>query len=254
MNKECVDGVILILSCQKHKETRLKDFKLKKNTYLNWKVIYVIGDLFLSENYILKNNILFLKTEDSYIHLLKKLSLSIKYLNEIYNIKNGILRCGDDLIFNEKKLINFIEGPKYDFYGKAYCGKNFIVKELDFLKITKIDNFMINYYKNHKEDFSNPQHNLKNVNIELYLKRPKIWGPAGVIYYLSNKSCKILIDHMEKINYNIFHYDEFTKSYPYTIEDCAVTFIMYFNKINFTNNNDFFDTPNSIVKHTNKYK
>ena len=59
---------------------------------------------------------------------------------------------------------------------------------------------------------------------------------------------------MEKIKYNIFHFDNFTKSYPYTIEDTAVTYIMYLNQITFKDSQIFFDTPNSIVKHTNKYK
>lgn len=248
-----IDGIILVLSCKKHMKTRLNEINLK-NQYNNWKVIYVIGDLFMDKSYILDGNILWIKCEDSYIHLLKKLTLSIKYLYEIYKIKEGILRCGDDLIFNEEKLIRFLKNKKYDFYGKAYCGNNKIINDIDFLKVTRDDDFMVKYYKNHKEDFTNIQHNLQNVDIAKYTRRPKIWGPAGIIYYLSNKACNILIHHMDSINYDVFYYDEFSKSYPYTIEDCGVTFIMYYNKIDFINNNDFFDTKNSIVKHTNKYK
>ena len=59
---------------------------------------------------------------------------------------------------------------------------------------------------------------------------------------------------MENINYNIFHLDKFTNSYPYIIEDVGITFIMYYNKIQFINNPNFFDTKNSIVKHTNYNK
>ena len=58
ISKKNVDGVILILSCQKHKNTRLKEFTLSKTSYNNWEVIYVIGDLFLNENYILDGNLL----------------------------------------------------------------------------------------------------------------------------------------------------------------------------------------------------
>lgn len=251
---EQVGGIILVLSCQKYIHTRLKEFKLNKDKYEDWKVIYVIGDITLDNDYELKGNILYINCEDSYIHLLKKLALSIKYLYNIFSIKEGILRCGDDLIFNEKKLIEFINGEKYDFYGKAYCGKDFIIEDINILKETKNDYFMVNYYNSHKEDYNNIHHNLKDIDIKQYIKRPAIWGPSGIIYYISNKSCNILIDHMEQIKYNIFHFDDFTKSYPYTIEDCGVTFIMYYHKIKFTNNKDFFDTPNSIVKHTNKYK
>ena len=52
ISKKNVDGIILVLSCQKHKNTRLKEFSLSKTSYNNWEVIYVIGDLFLKENYV----------------------------------------------------------------------------------------------------------------------------------------------------------------------------------------------------------
>jgi len=250
-----VEGIILVLSCQKHLNTRLKEFKLPKDEYLNWKVIYVIGDLFVEKDYEIRNkNFLYIKCEDSYIHLLKKLVLSIKYLHNIYTIKQGILRCGDDLVFNETMLEQFLTSEKYDFYGKAYCAQNYTPHDLNLLKKTRIDPFMLQYYINHQEDFDNPQHNLKGIIISKYLKRPDVWGPAGIIYYLSNKACSVLIKHMEEINFNIWHLDEFTNSYPYTIEDCGVTYIMYFHKINFINNSNFFDTPNAIAIHTNKYK
>ena len=64
VSKKNVDGIILVLSCQKHKNTRLKEFSLSKTSYNNWEVIYVIGDLFLKENYILEGNLLYLRCED----------------------------------------------------------------------------------------------------------------------------------------------------------------------------------------------
>jgi len=250
-----VEGIILVLSCQKHLNTRLKEFKLPKNEYLNWKVVYVIGDFFMEKEYELReNNFLYIKCEDSYIHLLKKLTLSIKYLNQIYLIKQGILRCGDDLVFNESILESFLASKKYDFYGQSACGRNYISDNIDLLKKTTIDPFMCEYYKNHPEDFNDPQHNLNGVDIRKYLVRPDVWGPAGIIYYLSNYACDILVKHMDGIGFNIWHLDKFTNSYPYTIEDCGVTYIMYYHKVNFINNSNFSDTPLSIVKHTNKYK
>ena len=79
----------MILSCQKHKNTRLKEFSLSKTSYNNWEVIYVIGDLFLKENYILDGNFLYVRCEDSYLHLLKKLILAMKSVKELFNIKFG---------------------------------------------------------------------------------------------------------------------------------------------------------------------
>ena len=76
--------------------------------------MHVIGDFFLDANYKYENsenettngkNYLYIRCEDSYLHLLKKLALSIKAVYEIFNIKEGVLRCGDDLYFNEKNLV-----------------------------------------------------------------------------------------------------------------------------------------------------
>jgi len=259
-SKKDVNGIILILSCQKHKDTRLKEFSLPKTSYNNWEVVYVIGDLFLEKDYMLDGKFLYVKCEDSYLHLLKKLVLSIKYLRELFTIKEGILRCGDDLVFNEQNLIKFLhqKTKKYDYYGQAYNGKDYrcSIHTKNEVRKLKQDFFMIDYYKAHKDDFLNPQHNLKNVNISLYSMRPHIYGAGGVIYYISNKSCETLIRHMESIHYNILHYDRFTKSYPYTIEDCAVSFIMYINGIDFIHNWCFYDTPHreTIARHTNKFK
>lgn len=256
--KEVKQGIILILSCQKHMNTRLKKFKLSKNEYLNWKVIYVIGDLTQEIPYLLKDdNMLYIKCEDSYIHLLKKLSLSIKYINEIFNIKEGILRCGDDLIFNESKLIEFLKKEeKYDYWGYNPTMRNILPNEKKLKRIKK-DTFMLEYYKNHSEDFLNPNHGLQNLSIEKlkkYLVRPNIFGAAGTVYYISKKSSDIIINELEKINFNIFHFDEFSRSYPYIIEDVAIAYMMFRNNIEFINSKIFVDFPESICMHTNLFK
>ena len=255
-----VKGIILVLSCQKHVTTRLKQFKLPKDNYEDWKVIYVIGDLFLNTEYTLHENVLTIRCEDSYIHLLKKLVLALKYVYELYDIQEGVLRCGDDLIFNEQLLQLFLNSPKYDFMGKSPSKKSLLNKDItpELLKRTRHDTFMVNYYKTHLEDFDNPQHNLKNVNVSNYTKRPEIAiGPSGILYYISNRCCKLLISHMESIQYNIFHFDDFSQSYPYTIEDCAVSYILYFHHISFYHN-DYMYTMNpnviAISFHTNLYK
>jgi hypothetical protein len=272
--KKEVNGIILILSCQKHKETRLKEINLKNTSYMNWEVVYVIGDFFLQTNYCYENNettrgknYLYIRCEDSYLHLLKKLALSIKAVYEIFDIKEGVLRCGDDLVFNEKNLSIFLNSRKYDYYGQSACRKSYKCVNKNVLRNIGIDHFMTIYYKNHPEDFFNPQHNLKGIEVYSYAARPKIYGAIGVLFYLSNKACSVLVNHMEKINFNILHHDRFTKSYPYIIEDCGVAFIMYMNDIDFINTTEFiysgnsnepnmieFLKSNSIVIHTNKYK
>lgn len=208
----------------------------------------------MDSDYKFVDNFLYVKCEDSYLHLLKKVILSIKYIYQTHNIKEGILRCGDDLIFNEEKLLNFLQSKKPDYYGKSLENKSFVCNDINILKKIKRDKFMIKYYKTHKEDFNNPEHNLKNINVAQFQCHPVFYGALGVIFFISNKSCNILVSHFDSINCNIFHFDTFTKSYPYIIEDCGISFILFMNKIPFTNDTDLFDTENSMAIHTNKYR
>lgn len=257
-----VKGIILILSCNKYKLSRLKEFKLSKNNYNEYKVIYVLGDNRIDKKYILEDNFLIINCEDSYIHLLKKLVLALKYIYEIYDINEGVLRSGDDLYFNENKLLEFIDSKnKNDFIGNNWCKKSY-TPNINIPYQTRNDYFMVNYYKHNMDDFENPLHNLKNINITKYIKRPRIdIGVCGTLFYISNKCCKILVKHMEKINFDIFYFDKLTNSYPYTIEDCAVSFILYSNQIPFTCDKFFvkidkekIDNSKYIAIHTNKYK
>ena len=275
-----VDGIILVLSCQKHLHTRLKDLRLPKNEYAGWKVIYVIGDLFLDCDYTLRDDLMVVKCEDSYIHLLKKLGLALKYLYAVFDIKEGVLRANDDLIFNEAILESFVRSPKtmngrpIDFLGRSSSGTSVFERDLSFAnRPSSNSNHLVYYYNDHPEDFENPQHNIKGVDISKYTKQPSI--PAflfGPLYYLSNKASAILIEHLESVRYDVFHYDEKTDSYPYTIEDCGVSFIFYYKDIDFIHadnwhhNDDNFslrkdnvatnviNDTNVLAIHTNLYK
>jgi hypothetical protein len=287
-----VDGIILVISCQKYLLTRLKEINLKEN-YGNWKVINVIGDLFLDCDYKLEGNLLTIKCEDSYLHLFKKEVLSFKYLYEMFDIKEGILKCNDDLEFNENCLEVFLKSPKkhkindneyidIDYMGRSSNGRSMINHNFTCEPDKSCDDLcIVDYYNAHQEDLNNHHHNLKDVDIEKYKKRP--YTPTaihGPFMYLSNKSCKILINHMSNNNYNIYHYDNITDSYPYTLEDCAISFILLSNNINLIHQNNWHkemigsaayeafngtgadpdicgnikDSPNCIAFHTNKYK
>jgi hypothetical protein len=253
--KETVEGIILVFSCQKYLNSRLSKFQLPKDNYLGWKVIYVIGNLFLTENYVLDNNKLVIKCEDSYIHLLKKVVLGIEIVNAHFNIKQGILRSGDDLVYYEENLMKFLQGPKEDYMGIiasnhfSYEDKTKIKKHNDF--------FMINYYMNHRKDFQNPYHNLNFELIRNSFERPSIPYISGVLMYLSKNACEIIIAHMKKINYNVFAYDTNTSSYPYTIEDCGIGYILYINDIKMTPYPFYSNVYNEDFKvalHTNLHK
>ena len=76
------------------------------------------------------------------------------------------------------------------------------------------------------------QTKIKKIDRDYFLKickRPNVLGAGGCCFYISNKSCNILVKHMENINWNIFVKIEVTDTYPYTIEDVAISFILYFS-------------------------
>lgn len=252
---ETIEGVILILSCQKHRFNRMEKFKLPKTEYENWKVIYVLGDLSLNSLYSINGNILTINCEDSYLHLMKKFVMSLDIVFNLFTIKQGVLRAGDDLLFNEKRLLEFLSIPnKKKYMGWSPLQRNIIISKQMHIKETVNDNFMVNYYKNHPEDFDNPLHNLKNVDINKYTKRPKVSGAAGVLFFINNESCKILINKMKSINMDIFHYDIETSSYPYIIEDCAVAWILLTNGVSFYHCKDILNYHDPVAHHTNYNK
>lgn len=289
-SKASVAGIILVTSCHKYLHTRLQELNLKA-TYGDWKVICVIGDLFLDCDYRLEGNLLRIKCEDAYIYNLKKFVLSLKYLYEMFDITEGVLRANDDLVFNEKLLVGFLQMPKklvinpdagteidIDFLGRSSIGHSLI--NYPFVcepHRSGVNRHLVNYYETHQEDFDNPLHNIKGVDVLKYSVMPHI--PAflhGPLIYFSNKSCKILINHLEEINYDIYHYHEKSNSYPYTIDDLTYPLILLSNNINLLHTNNwhkelesspahtsqfaydicgnFENSPECIAFHTNKYK
>lgn len=249
--KELLKGAILIYSCHKHKETRLQEFKLPKNEYHGWKVFYILGDPRIDASFIIDNTIL-LKCEDSYIHVAKKVVMGIKFIYDNYEIEEGILRCGDDLIFNDSNLETVLKMKKTDYMGSTNTTKSGICTEQNY--------FMPSYYLSHREDFQNPLHQIPyNVDeIRQFNKIPVLTYAGGVVVYLSNKSCEILIEHFEKIKWNVFHLDD-TYGYPYIIEDIAVGYILYINNIFLCKTPLYVDQLNeatnmTVALHTNKYK
>lgn len=248
-------GVILIYSCQKHKNSRLKEFQLSKRDYDGWKVFIILGDLTLDTEYKIEDNIITIKCEDSYFYVLKKVALGMKVIMTLFPTIEGILRCGDDLIFNEEQLQIFLNNQKHDYMGVTW-GRNPLKIPLG----KHEDNFMWDYYKHHPEDFSNPLHGLPTPDtIKKMNQIPTVVAASGVIIYFSNRACKEIIKHMENINWNILAYTE-DYGYPYTIEDNSIGFILHKAGIYptdypiYTESIELFKRNKFITLHTNKYK
>ena len=257
--KELINGVILIISCHKHKETRLKEFGLLNEDKLNkigWKVHRILGNPLQNEEYCFENgsdinsakNIL-IKCEDSYIHILKKLIISIKIMYELYDIKEGILRCGDDLVFNEEQLISFLQSDdKKDYMGELHVRNESMGKTND--------NFMLNYFRSHPHDFLNPLNGIfLSDNFDRLNEVPSVNYHVGVVVYLSNKSNLALMNEKGILIDNYYKNDY---GYPYIIEDIGVGYILYnagifpYHYSLYTEN--CYNFKNYVALHTNKYK
>jgi len=127
----------------------------------------------------------------------------------------------------------------------------------------KYDNFMPDYFSSHPDDLKNPLNGIPYSLDELKMFNvvPCCTYTGGVITYLSVKSCTILIQHMEKINWNVFTQD-LQFGYPYIIEDIGIGFILNLHNImpfsyNFYSNNktDAFNSYHpAFAYHTNMYK
>jgi hypothetical protein len=258
--KEKIKGAIIVYSCHKHKDIRLKKFKLNKDNYGGYKVFYVLGNPNINTEYVLIKNTLLIKCPDSYIHLLIKVVKAFEIINNLYDIQEGILRVGDDLHINETKLVNFINNNKNNL--------NYIGHEVDLKKIynnqTKYQNlFMYDYYKSHQEDFNNNLHSLQKYSVNDIFNMnyvPVVSYVGGVIYYISKKSINILVKHLQNINYDIFKSNE-TDGYPYIIEDIAVGYILNKNNIFpinlplYSDNKEIYDIfPLCFGIHTNYLK
>jgi hypothetical protein len=250
--KETIKGAILIYSCHKHKNTRLKEFGLKGKEYAGWKVFYLLGNPNIKSENIVVGNTVLLQCEDSYIHVGKKVVMGLKYVLDNYAVEEGILR-GDDLVFNEQNLVKFLNAS-----GKAdYMG--YTPSKLTTLSV-KQDFFMPQYYLSHPEDFQNPLHKIPYTieDIMGFNIIPNCKAAGGVVVYLSKRSCNILIDHFTSIDWNVFTKND-KYGYPYIIEDVAVGYILFINNIFLTQyplyvDNRHIDNGVSVAVHTNKYK
>lgn len=258
--KPIIPGVILIFSCHKHIQTRLKEQTILEYPEINHWIIYsVLGNPFLESEYKIEKNRIYLKCEDSYLHVLKKVVMAMKVVMNIYDIQEGILRCGDDLIFEVENIKKFLSIPNKENYIGITTNQNATNKK-------KIDNFMPQYFSTHMDDLQNPINGLENIPIDFVMslnQTPDIPYNGGVIVYFSKDSCIILIEHMETIQWDVLRYYK-NDGFPYIIEDVGVGYILNLNRIMpiyYPLYNDSYDDFMAkkckvpyLACHTNKYK
>jgi hypothetical protein len=255
-----LDGIVLVVSCHKHLGTRLVEFGPQKDSYVDgrWKVVEVLGDPKLSSPYVwLDDRKLLIKCEDSYVHVMKKVVLAMDVLLEQFEIREGILRCGDDLVFFEDRLEAFLRGPK----PGEYVGK--LARGPFWTPVTSVrrDTFITQYYAEHPEDFWNPLHGLLGLEraFEDWDKIPDAGAYAGgVVVYLSKGACQALIGNLRAIDYDVLRKDPVRGFYPYIIEDVGTGYVLR-GKFPLVPVDLYVDHPGdrsetALALHTNKYK
>lgn len=248
--REKIPGVVLFVSCHKHLKKRVEEFVPKVQDIKGWKVHVVIGNPFLIEEFIFFDRLIIVRCEDSYVHLLKKVSLAFEALYSKYDISQGILRTGDDLVFNNSKLESFLESEKDDYVGKI-SGWG-----IGNINTIRKDYCMYNHFKNHHSEYNDPMNGVVGINFEKYSHMSHVTYLAGVVIYFSIKCCKIISNFMKSVKYNVF-YEQMNYGFPYTVEDVGFGFLMDINGIKMTNDLNFWnDDPgeNFMAYHTNKYK
>ncbi len=150
----------------------------------------------------------------------------MEILTSKYNIKEGIIRCGDDIQFDEDRLNKFItivNKPKY--IGRVWDLRK-IYKSISGNSMP--NSFMYDYYKTHTDDFNNKLHGLQKYSLKDICgmsRVPKCAYCVGVIYYVSIDCANLLIKHMKSIGYDIFKEEE-NDGFCYTIEDIGVGYIL----------------------------
>jgi hypothetical protein len=253
-----LDGIVLVISCHKHMDTRLVEFGPQKDFYGRWKVVEVLGDPRLPEAYQwISPRKLLIKCEDSYVHVMKKVVLAMDILLDLFDVREGILRCGDDLVFYEDRLEAFLRGPKPGHYVGKLARGPFWTPVLS----VRRDTFMTDYYARHPEDFWNPLHGLLGLDraFEDWDKIPDAGAYAGgVVVYLSKGACQALVEHLRAIDYNVLRKDPVRGFYPYIIEDVGTGYVLR-GTFSLVPVDLYVDHPGdrsdtALAYHTNKYK
>lgn len=245
-----MSGIILVTSCHKHLQTRVKELKVPKS-FCSWPIIIAIGDPRLDKEYEWRpDGILVVKCEDSYFHLIKKIYKTLDIIMKLYDGLQGALICGDDVIFNYDKLAEFIKCPKSDYMGWVTHGEG--PKKM-------FNPFMSSYFLEHPQEWNDPLNGIQGLDLSRCVMLPCAPRIAGTIRYASIKTINNVINFLKGIDWNCFHYDN-DYGFITICEDLGVGAIMQitctpltFYKLVAQNEKDF-ETGDWVGYTTNKYK
>ena len=186
------DFILLILNCKKY---YFKALKQKKSWLKNFNLMpyfHVIGDPELSSNYKFdyNNNILYVKTEDDYNSLPKKVIAAYTAINEKYTYEY-IFKTDDDQMLNNNNFFKIIQSLLKNKNPKIHYAGNII-------KVLKP--YLSQYHKIHPELPKNlPILQTSYCSGRFYLLS------ALAVQQLISKTCDISKEYLEDyaIGYNL---------------------------------------------------
>jgi hypothetical protein len=175
--------ILLIFNCLKYQHKALK----QKETWLqniptNLLYFHVLGDPELEKDYIINEDahILYVKTEDDYNSLPKKVIAAFKTIHKLYNFKYIFKTDDDQMVTNTrffKILMNVLDSKQTLEFMHHYGGHIVDVKQP----------YRSEYYRVHPE--------LPN---DLIVKTTKYCN--GRFYFLSDAAVQILISRETKVS------------------------------------------------------
>lgn len=260
--RRSVPGVILVTSCHKHLGTRVAEMALlRSDEFEGWPVHAVVGDPSLPREFELRGRLLVVRCEDSYVHLLKKVALAVRALcGALYDVRHGVLRCGDDLEFDAAELRRFLRERERPGDAAHYAGRPVgLPAASERAAPARHDPFMVHYYRGHPEDFRDPLHGLagREDGFERYSVVPAGAYVSGVMLFLSARACALVVAHMEAVGFDVFAHDPLY-GYPYIIEDVGIGHILRRAGVPITPVHGMYDdhglAPGCIAHHSNRYK
>ena len=249
-----IDGIILVITCNKYIESRIigNPHRLMSDSISGWEIFYVVGNETIQNDYEIEYDeniqckLIKVKCCDNYLYLFKKIVLAQQVVHGLFNIKKGILKCDDDILFVKEKLQAYLSSP----LDMAYSAKRY-----DNIKYTDVFDEPIKTIKGtdtHHYFYKNPNIYKEirteiNIRINTFRDRfilqpslPPGYGGSGGVYFISTNSSKIIISYFAKCAYDLFHRDKETNSYPFIAEDIGTCFILYKEKVVFTANNNIY--------------
>lgn len=229
-SRAAVPGVVLIITCERHLQDRAAHVALPDQVG-GWPVVFVLGDNRIASHYEWRRVLpgrppfLVLNCEDSYIHLFKKVAMAVDVVvNHEFDVRTGVLRCGDDIVFDVPRLEAFLADAAAhgDYVGSA-MGKEPGGAAGPTAEVPA----MLEYYIGHPDDLRNPRHGLRAVDttkLELVARIPNFRYAIGTVFLLSLRACQVLVAALHAIAYNVFApvlVGEYL-TFPYHIEDVGV--------------------------------